>query len=112
LFHCPIDAEKWCEIHHTTQYDLEECRTYLNRKKKENKLAAPEPRWGGHRQANADNNEQHDKINIIFEGSLLIASKTQGKKPEQEINLAQQIELGRRMKWSDTNISFGPKDHP
>jgi hypothetical protein len=112
LFHCPIDAEKWCEIHHTTQYDLEECRTYLNRKKKENKPAAPEPRWGGHRQANADNNEQHDKINIIFEGSLLIASKTQGKKPEQEINLAQQIELGSRMKWSDTNISFEPEDHP
>jgi hypothetical protein len=31
-------------------------------------------------------------------GSLLIASKTQGKKLEREINSTQRIELGRRMK--------------
>jgi hypothetical protein len=26
--------------------------------------------------------------------------------------LAQQIEPGRRMRWSDDYISFGPEDHP
>jgi hypothetical protein len=30
-----------------------------------------------------------DEINVIFRGSLSIASKTQGKKLEREINLAQ-----------------------
>jgi hypothetical protein len=53
-----------------------------------------------------------DKINVICGGSMSIASKTQGKKLEREISLAQCIESERRMKWFDTNISFGPKDHP
>jgi hypothetical protein len=52
-----------------------------------------------------------DKINMIFGGSMSIASKTQGKKFKREISLAQRIEPERRMKWSDTNISFGPEDH-
>jgi hypothetical protein len=43
---------------------------------------------------------------------MSIASKTQGKKLEREISLAQCIEPERRMKWSDTDISFGPEDHP
>jgi hypothetical protein len=29
----PDDVEKWCEIHHTVVYDLEECKTFLDRKK-------------------------------------------------------------------------------
>jgi hypothetical protein len=29
-----------------------------------------------------------------------------------EINLAQWIEPGRRMRWSNVDISFGPEDHP
>jgi hypothetical protein len=53
-----------------------------------------------------------DEINVIFGGSLSIASKTQGKKLEREISMAQRIELGRKMKWSDVDISFGPEDHP
>jgi hypothetical protein len=53
-----------------------------------------------------------DKINVILRGSMPIVSKTQGKKLEIEINMTQRIELERRMKWSDTDISFGPKDHP
>jgi hypothetical protein len=53
-----------------------------------------------------------DKINVIFRGSMPIVSKTQGKKLEIEINMTQRIELERRMKWSDTDISFGPEDHP
>jgi hypothetical protein len=43
---------------------------------------------------------------------MSIASKTQEKKLERDISLAQRIEPERRMKWSDTEISFGPEDHP
>jgi hypothetical protein len=50
------------------------------------------------------------EINVIFGGSISIASKTQGKKLEHEISLAQRIEPGRMMKWSDVGISFGPED--
>jgi hypothetical protein len=53
-----------------------------------------------------------DKINVIFRGSMPIVSKTQGKKLEIEINMTQRIELERRMKWSNTDISFGLEDHP
>jgi hypothetical protein len=35
-----------------------------------------------------------DEINVIFRGRMSIASKTQGKKLQREINLAQQIEPG------------------
>jgi hypothetical protein len=53
-----------------------------------------------------------DGINVIFGGSPFIASKTQEKKLERETSLAQRIELDRRMKWSETDISFRPIDHP
>jgi hypothetical protein len=33
LFRRPDDAEKWSEIHLTTGHDLEECKTFLYRKK-------------------------------------------------------------------------------
>jgi hypothetical protein len=52
------------------------------------------------------------EINVIFGGSMPIASKTQEKKLEREISLAQRIEPERRMRWSDIDISFGPHDHP
>jgi hypothetical protein len=52
------------------------------------------------------------EINVIFRGSMSIASKTQGKKLEQEIGLAQHIKPGTKMKWSDVDISFGSEDHP
>jgi hypothetical protein len=77
---------------------LEECRTYLDHKKKEDEPTAPEPCRGEHRRANFDNEEQLGEINMIFKGILSIASKTQGKKLKHEINLGQQIELGQRMK--------------
>jgi hypothetical protein len=51
------------------------------------------------------------EINVIFICSMSITSKTQGKKLEREISLAQCIEPGRKMKWSDMDISFGPEDH-
>jgi hypothetical protein len=51
------------------------------------------------------------EINIIFRDSMSIASKTQGKKLQREIILAQWIKPGRRMRWSDVDISFGPEDH-
>jgi hypothetical protein len=51
------------------------------------------------------------EINVIFGGSMSITFKTQGKKLQRGISLAQQIEVGRRMRWSDDYISFGPEDH-
>jgi hypothetical protein len=78
--------------------------------------AAPTPYdacWGEYRQANPlDDDEQMGEINVIFGGSMSIASETQGKKIEREISLAQRIEPGRRMRWSDIDISFRSQDHP
>jgi hypothetical protein len=52
------------------------------------------------------------EINVIFGGNMSITSKTQGKKLEREISMVQRIESGRRMRWFDIDISFGPQDHP
>jgi hypothetical protein len=71
-----------------------------------------EPHRGEHRRADPKNDEQLDEINVIFDDGLSIASKTKSKKLKREINLAQRIEQGGRMKWSETNISYGPEDHP
>jgi hypothetical protein len=71
-----------------------------------------EARRGEHHRVNQDGDEQMREINVVFRGSMSITSKTQGKKLEQEISLAQGIEAGRRMRWSDIDISFGPQDHP
>jgi hypothetical protein len=98
MFRCPADAEKWCEIHCTAGHDIEECITYLDRKKMAEKPVAQEPWRGDHRQADPNNDEQLDETNIIFEGSLSIASKTQGMQLEREINLALCIEPERRVK--------------
>jgi hypothetical protein len=108
-YHRAADIEKWCEIHHIVGHDLEECKTFLDRKKMPPPQAVQEPRRGEYHQVDPDNEDEMDEINVIFEGSLSIALKTQGKKLEREINLAQRIDLGRRMNWSETNISFGPR---
>jgi hypothetical protein len=81
-FRHPDDVEKWCEIYRTSGHDLEECKTFLDRKKMAPPAApvAQEPHRGEHRQANpAAANEQMGEINVIFGGSMSIASKTQGK---------------------------------
>jgi hypothetical protein len=52
------------------------------------------------------------EINVIFRDSMSIALKTQGKKLERKISLAQRIKPGRRMRWSNIDISFEPQDHP
>jgi hypothetical protein len=78
-------------------------------------LVAPvpqEPQWVDQRRADFDGDEQMGEINVIFEGSMSIVSKAQGKKLQCEISLAQCIEPGRRMKWSDADILFGPENHP
>jgi hypothetical protein len=51
------------------------------------------------------------EINIIFEGSMSIASKTQQKKLMREISLAQRIKPGRKIRWYDVDILFGLEDH-
>jgi hypothetical protein len=112
-FNHPTNVEKWWEIHRLTGHDLEECKNFLDRKKMPPPaLVAQEPRRGEHRQADPNNEDQMGEINVIFEGSISITSKTQGKKLEQEITLAQRIEPGRKIKWSYMGISFGPEDHP
>jgi hypothetical protein len=89
-------------------------QNFLDRKKMP--LLAPpvtqEPHQGEHRQADPDNEDQMGEINVIFEGSMSITSKTQEKKLEREINLAQCIQPGRKMKWFDMDISFELEDHP
>jgi hypothetical protein len=75
-------------------------------------LAPQEPRRGNHHRENSDDNEHMAEISMIFRGNMSITSKTQGKKLQQEISLAQRIEPGRRMRWSDVDISFRPEDHP
>jgi hypothetical protein len=76
------------------------------------KPVAQEPWRGDHHWADPDNDDHLDEINVIFGGSLSIVSKTHGEKLEREINLAQRIEPMRRMKWSETDISFRLEDHP
>jgi hypothetical protein len=95
----PDDTEKWCDIHHTTRHDLEECKTFLDQKKMPPPaaLAPQEPRWD-QRQVVSDGDEQMGEINVIFGGSMSIASKTQGKNIQHEISLAQRIQRGRMMK--------------
>jgi hypothetical protein len=56
--------------------------------------------------------KDRDSILTILHYSMSITSNTQGKKIQREITLAQQIDPGRRMKSSDVDISFRPKDHP
>jgi hypothetical protein len=75
-------------------------------------LTPQEPRRGNHRRKNSDDDKHMAEISMIFGGSMSITSKTQGKKLQWEISLAQRIELGRRMRWSEVNISFEPEDHP
>jgi hypothetical protein len=110
----PDGTEKWCEIHRIDGHDLEECKTFLDHKRMPPSTApAPQdPRRGEHRWEISDGDEHMTEINVIFGGTMSITSKTQGKKLQHEIILAQQIELGRRMRWSDDYISFEPKDHP
>jgi hypothetical protein len=112
-FRRPDNAEKWCEIHHTDGHDLEECKTFLDRKKMSPPAAsAPQdPHWGEHRWEISDGDEHMAEINMIFGGSMSITSKTQGKKVQREINLVQQIKPGRRMRWSEDYITFGQEDH-
>jgi hypothetical protein len=113
-FRRPDGAEKWCEIYCIDGHDLEECKTFLDHKKMPPPAApAPQdPRRGEHHREISDEDEHMVKINVIFVGSMSNTSKTHGKKLQREISLAQQIEPGRRMRWSDDYISFGPEDHP
>jgi hypothetical protein len=77
--------------------------------------ATPTPqdlRRGEHHREISDGDEHMAEIKTIFGGSMSITSKTQGKKLQREISLVQQIESGKRMRWFDDYITFGPEDHP
>jgi hypothetical protein len=95
-------------------HDLEECKTFLDWKKMPPPAApAPqEPQRVDQHRTDSDRDEQMGEINVIFSDSMSIASKTQWKKLQYEISLTQHIERGRRMRWSDVDISFKPEDHP
>jgi hypothetical protein len=74
-------TEKWCEIYRTAGHDLEVCKTFLDWKTMP-PPAAPAPqeaRRVDQRRADSDGDEQMGEINIIFGGSMSIASKTQGR---------------------------------
>jgi hypothetical protein len=73
--------------------------------------APQDPRRGEHRQEISDGDEYMAEINVIFGGSMTITCKTQGKKLQREISLAQQVKPGRWMRWFDDYISFGLEDH-
>jgi hypothetical protein len=75
-------------------------------------LAPQDPRRGEHHREISDGDEHMAEINVIFGGSMSITTKTQGKKLQREISLAQQIKPGRQMRWSNDYISFGLEDHP
>jgi hypothetical protein len=113
-FRRPDSAEKWCEIHRTDGHDLEECKPFLDRKKMSPPAtpAPQDPHRREHHQEISDGDEHMAEINMIFEGSMSITSKTKGKKLQRKISLAQQIEPGTRMRWSDDYIIFRPEDHP
>jgi hypothetical protein len=74
--------------------------------------APQDPHRGEHHREVSDGDEHMAEIKMIFGGSMLITSKTQRKKLQREINLAQHIEPGRQMKWSDDYITFRLQDHP
>jgi hypothetical protein len=74
--------------------------------------APQDPHQGEHHREISNGDEHMTEINVFFGGSMSITSKIHGKKLQREISLAQQIESGRRMRWSDDHISFGPEDHP
>jgi hypothetical protein len=46
------------------------------------------------------------EINVIFGGSMSITSKIEVKRLQWETSLAQRIKPGRKMMWSDVDISF------
>jgi hypothetical protein len=70
-----------------------------------------ETRWVDQHRVDFDGDKQMGEINVIFGGIMPITSRTQAKKIQCKISLAQRIEAGRMMKWSDVGISFGPEDH-
>jgi hypothetical protein len=47
-----------------------------------------DPRRGEHRREISDRDEHKVEINVIFQGSMSITSKIQGKKLQREINLS------------------------
>jgi hypothetical protein len=111
----PTNAKKWCKIHRMIDLDLEECKIYQNHNKMDPeypaKNAQVEQCRGEHRHAQDDDEEWFGDINMILSGSLVIASKAHGKKLKCKINLAQQLDPGRRLKWSEMEITFGPDNH-
>jgi hypothetical protein len=70
---------------------MEECKTFLDRKKMPSPsvLAPQDPHRGEQCREDPDGDDHMVEINMIFRGSMSITSKTQGKKLQREIIMAQ-----------------------
>jgi hypothetical protein len=76
-FRRPNNVERWCEIHHIDGHDLEECKTFLDRKKIPPPAASAlqDPHRGEHRREVSNRDKHMAEINMIFGGSMSITSK-------------------------------------
>jgi hypothetical protein len=84
------DAEKWCKIHRINGHNLEEYKTFLNHKRMlPSSAGTSRSPLGEHRREIPDGDKHMAEVNVIFGGSMTITSKTQGKKLQHEISLAQ-----------------------
>jgi hypothetical protein len=97
-FRPPDDTEKWCEIHRTSGHDLEEYKTFMDRKKMPPPAVsvAQEPQQGEHHWANPpDDDEPMGEINVIFKGSMTMSYPVPRNRERSLHTCAQDVQITR-----------------